>query len=83
MIAYYMSNFQTHPIKTVNNINDNRKMNKMVKFLRDEEGATAVEYAIMASGIAVVITLTVFLLGIGVNELFERFITEWKTHVKI
>jgi hypothetical protein len=48
MIAYYLSIFKTHPIITVNNINDNEKMNKMVKFLRDEEGATAVEYAIMA-----------------------------------
>jgi pilus assembly protein Flp/PilA len=58
-------------------------MNKMVKFLRDEEGATAVEYAIMAAAIAVVIAGSVFILGSAVNGLFERFIEEWNTYVSI
>jgi pilus assembly protein Flp/PilA len=56
-------------------------MNKMVKFLRDEEGATAVEYAIMAVAIAVVIAGSVFILGGAVNGLFERFNEEWNTYV--
>ena len=33
------------------------------RFLRDDEGPTAVEYAIMVAGIAVVIIAVVFLLG--------------------
>ncbi len=55
----------------------------MVKFLRDEEGATAVEYAIMAAAISVVIAGSVFILGSAVNGLFERFIEEWNTYVSI
>ena len=58
-------------------------MNKLVKFLRDEEGATAVEYAIMAAAIAVVIVGSVFILRGAVTGLFERFIKEWNTHVSI
>jgi pilus assembly protein Flp/PilA len=38
------------------------------KFLSDEEGPTAVEYAIMVAGIAVVIIAVVFLLGRGVRD---------------
>jgi Flp pilus assembly pilin Flp len=37
---------------------------------RNQRGATAVEYAILASLIAAVIATTVGALGIGVNELF-------------
>jgi pilus assembly protein Flp/PilA len=38
------------------------------KFLSDEDGPTAVEYAIMVAGIAVVIIAVVFLLGRGVRD---------------
>jgi len=41
------------------------------RFLRDEEGPTAVEYAIMVAGIAVVIIAVVFLLGNRVNSTFN------------
>ena len=41
------------------------------KILFDEEGATAVEYAIMASAIAAVIVAVVLSIGIKVNSLFE------------
>lgn len=54
----------------------------MMKFIRDEEGATAVEYAIMTAAIAVVIAGLVFILGGAVNGLFERFNEEWNTYVK-
>ena len=40
------------------------------RFLRDERGATAIEYAIIASGIAVAIAATVTSLGSGVKGLF-------------
>jgi pilus assembly protein Flp/PilA len=43
---------------------------KLVRFCADESGATAVEYAIMASGIGLVLAATVFLLGGKVANLF-------------
>ena len=33
------------------------------RFIADEQGATSIEYALMAAGIAVVISATVFSLG--------------------
>ena len=42
------------------------------RFLRDERGATAIEYAIMASGIAVAIVATDASLGSSVSGLFTK-----------
>lgn len=42
----------------------------------DERGATAVEYALLASAIAGVIVVLVFTLGTQVAELFQRA-TPW------
>ena len=41
-------------------------------FASSEDGATAVEYAIMASAIAAVIVLIVTALGLSVLDLFNR-----------
>jgi pilus assembly protein Flp/PilA len=38
------------------------------RFIKDEEAPTAVEYAIMVAGIAVVIIAVVFLLGANVRQ---------------
>jgi pilus assembly protein Flp/PilA len=46
----------------------------MTDFRRDETGATAVEYAIIASLIAAVIAATVVLLGEDVLGLFKSFV---------
>jgi pilus assembly protein Flp/PilA len=46
----------------------------MTDFLRDEAGATAVEYAIIASLIAAVIAATVVLLGEDVLGLFKSVV---------
>jgi pilus assembly protein Flp/PilA len=43
---------------------------KLARFCADESGATAIEYAIMASGIGLVLAATVFLLGGKVANLF-------------
>lgn len=43
----------------------------------NEEGATAVEYGLMASLIAVVIAGAVTAFGIGVNGLFQSLIGVW------
>ncbi len=46
-------------------------MKKLIFFLRDESGATAVEYALLAVFIAVVIVGAVGLLGQTVLQMFE------------
>ena len=47
-------------------------MEQIMSFLKDEEGATAVEYGIMVAAIAVAILATVFLLGDAITNLFGR-----------
>lgn len=47
-------------------------------FLRDENGATAIEYAMIASGIAVAIASTVVSLGSGVKGLYSSVATAMK-----
>jgi pilus assembly protein Flp/PilA len=46
-------------------------MKKIIDFLRDEEGATAVEYGLMVALIAGVIVAAVTLLGGNVNTTFN------------
>lgn len=41
------------------------------KFMRDEEGAVAIEYALLAALIAVVIAVGAALLGDGISQLFS------------
>jgi pilus assembly protein Flp/PilA len=43
-------------------------MTSVVRFMRDESGATAIEYALVASGIAVAIASTVVTLGSAVKN---------------
>ena len=46
-------------------------MRRMIaKFLNDESGATAIEYCLIASGIAIVIVVSVNGIGGGLNEKF-------------
>ncbi len=40
------------------------------KFIQNEEGATAIEYGLIAAGIAVAIAVAVFALGSRLNDLF-------------
>lgn len=47
-------------------------------FLRDESGATAIEYAMIASGIAVAIAATVVNLGSAVTGLYSNVATAMK-----
>ncbi len=42
----------------------------MIKFLKDESGATAIEYGLIAAGIAVAIIAAVGLLGNSLNVRF-------------
>lgn len=45
-------------------------MQSMQHFVRDEEGATAIEYGLLAALIAVVIAGTVQLVGVALNGTF-------------
>lgn len=42
------------------------------RFLREEDGATAIEYGLLASGIAAAIATAVFLLGGRIRNMFTR-----------
>ena len=42
------------------------------KLTADERGATAIEYALIASGIAVAVSAAVFALGSETNNLFAK-----------
>lgn len=44
---------------------------RLARFLKDEKGATAIEYALLASGIFLVIVTAVQLLGSGVQDLYQ------------
>ena len=46
-------------------------MKRLMSFLKDEEGATAVEYGIMVAAIAAVIIAVVFIVGLKVENAFE------------
>jgi pilus assembly protein Flp/PilA len=47
-------------------------MSALWKLLRDEDGATAVEYSLIAAAIAGVIVTVVFLLGNKANNTFNK-----------
>jgi len=50
-------------------------MKKLIKFFKDEEGATAVEYGLMVALIAVVVITAVALLGTNLSEKFSEVAT--------
>lgn len=46
------------------------------RFMADDKGATAIEYGLIAAGIAVAIMVTVGFLGDDLNAMFEEVRTE-------
>jgi pilus assembly protein Flp/PilA len=48
------------------------------RFLRDERGATSIEYAIIASGVSIVIVGVVATLGSNVKSLYSSVATALK-----
>ena len=48
------------------------------RFLRDERAATAIEYALIASGISIVIAGTVAILGGNVQSMYSNVATALK-----
>ena len=53
----------------------NKFLNATRRFLRDEEGVTAIEYGLIAALIAVVIITAVGLVGTDLNVVFNRIAT--------
>jgi pilus assembly protein Flp/PilA len=47
-------------------------MNLFSRFVRDESGATAIEYGLIAAGIAVVIITAVQLIGTNLSGTFSK-----------
>ncbi len=45
-------------------------MKKLMRFLKDEDGVTAIEYGLIAALIAVVIIVAVGLVGASLNDIF-------------
>jgi pilus assembly protein Flp/PilA len=50
-------------------------MEKLIRFFKDEEGATAVEYGLLVALIAAVIIATVKILGTQINKAFTDITT--------
>jgi pilus assembly protein Flp/PilA len=53
-------------------------VSKVFAFLKDESGATAIEYGLIAAGISVVIIATVNAIGTTLNEKFDSVSTQLK-----
>ena len=47
------------------------QMSKVFAFLKDESGATAIEYGLIAAGISVVIIASVNAIGSRINRTFQ------------
>ena len=55
-----------------------RQMSRLFTFLKDESGATAIEYGLIAAGISVVIIATVNAIGTTLNGKFTSISTQLK-----
>ena len=51
-------------------------MSRFVRFLRDEKGATAIEYGLIAAGISIAIIAVVNGLGTQLNTTFSSVSTQ-------
>ena len=58
-----------------------QRIPRFERFFLDEEGATAVEYAIMVVLIILVCIATIAILGGRVDQAFNTFITEYNKFV--
>jgi pilus assembly protein Flp/PilA len=59
-------------------IRKGRIMNMVIRFLRDETGATAIEYGLIAAGISIAIIASVNGLGTKLNTKFNSINTSLK-----
>ena len=64
--------------KTMSNRSTSFGAGLLRRFVRDESAATAIEYALIASGISIVIAATVFQVGTAVKADFTNVSTALK-----
>jgi pilus assembly protein Flp/PilA len=53
------------------------RLARVEKLVRDEGGATAVEYALMIGGVAAAIIVMIYVFGNKVNNLYGNTATKW------
>ena len=53
-------------------------MSRFLAFLKDESGATAIEYGLIAAGISIVIIASVNAIGSSLNVIFSNVSTQLK-----
>lgn len=53
-------------------------MKQIIKFLKEEDGATAIEYGLIAGLIAVAIIATLITLGSDLNAMFQKIVNGLK-----
>ena len=53
-------------------------MSRVIAFLKDETGATAIEYGLIAAGISIVIIASVNSIGSSLNTKFSSISTQLK-----
>ncbi|HEY6383979.1 MAG TPA: Flp family type IVb pilin [Pseudolabrys sp.] len=53
-------------------------MSSVFAFLKDESGATAIEYGLIAAGISIVIIASVNAIGSSLNSRFDTISTQLK-----
>ena len=51
-------------------------MKKFMRFLKDDEGVTAIEYGLIAAGIGIAIVVAVGLVGDELEALFQTVVVE-------
>jgi pilus assembly protein Flp/PilA len=51
----------------------------VTRFVKDESGATAIEYGLIAAGISIAIIVTVNALGVSLNNVFQHVSTKLNT----
>ncbi|WP_093347656.1 Flp family type IVb pilin [Variovorax sp. PDC80] len=56
-------------------------LNAITRFIRDEEGATAIEYGLIAGLVAIGITVALTALGTDLTDLFTRISDKLKAAV--
>ncbi len=73
-ILYEILPFSGHPEDWVTIMTERAMHGLISRYLRQEEGATAIEYSLIATGISIAIVVVVYTMGEDVAALYEGFI---------
>jgi pilus assembly protein Flp/PilA len=73
-ILYEILPFSGHPEVWVTLMTERAMHGLISRYLRQEEGATAIEYSLIATGISIAIVVVVYTMGEDVAALYEGFI---------